>query len=98
TAVQRWMEKGMVTMRLIDADAKELNESINRNFGAVTRFVIKNILKNAPSIETKLVHSRWKTNQKLGKDYKQCACCKYDFARLYPDNFCPNCGARMDGE
>lgn len=35
---------------------------------------------------------------KIGANYLQCSCCKYDFARLYPRNFCPNCGADMRGE
>lgn len=27
-----------------------------------------------------------------------CSCCHYGFARLYPRNYCPNCGAKMDVE
>lgn len=38
-------------MRLIDADAKELNRRLNNNFGAVTRFIVKEILKDAPTID-----------------------------------------------
>lgn len=38
-------------MRLIDADAKELVNRININFGGVTRFVVKSILKDAPTID-----------------------------------------------
>lgn len=38
-------------MRLIDADAKELRQRINKNFGSVTRFIIKSILKDAPTID-----------------------------------------------
>ena len=38
-------------MRLIDADAKDLKERININFGSVTRFIVKSILKDAPTID-----------------------------------------------
>lgn len=38
-------------MRLIDADAKELKQRININFSAVARFIIKSILKDAPTID-----------------------------------------------
>jgi len=33
-----------------------------------------------------------------GKRYIQCSVCNYDYARLYPDNYCSNCGAKMDLE
>ena len=39
-------------------------------------------------------HGRWRE----GKKYLECLCCHYIFARLYPKNYCPNCGAKMDGE
>jgi hypothetical protein len=38
-------------MRLIDADAKGLQQRININFGSVTRFIVKSILKDAPTID-----------------------------------------------
>ena len=38
-------------MRLIDADAKELKQRININFGAVTRYIVKSILRDAPTID-----------------------------------------------
>lgn len=47
-------------MRLIDANAKELNQRINIQFGAVTRFIIKKLLKDAPTIDAvPVVHGRW---------------------------------------
>ena len=41
----------MNDMRLIDADAKELKQRININFGAVTRYIVKSILRDAPTID-----------------------------------------------
>lgn len=27
-----------------------------------------------------------------------CSCCLYTYARLYPRNYCPHCGAKMEKE
>ena len=92
-------------MRLIDADAKELNRRININFGGVTRFIIKSILKDAPTIEAEPVkHGRWRI---VFDDYDcemmECSCCGAEFYDGDNDtvdllhNYCPNCGAKMDG-
>lgn len=40
-------------MRLIDADA--LTKRIENNFGSVTRFIVKSIIKDAPTIEAEPV-------------------------------------------
>lgn len=88
-------------MRLIDADADNLIARINNNFGAVTRFIIKSILKDAPTIEAEPVrHGRWV--DKMVRDWHCSECGKkarFD-GYCYDDkpNYCPNCGARMDGE
>lgn len=33
-----------------------------------------------------------------GTEPVECNACNYLFARLYPQNYCPNCGAKLDGE
>lgn len=37
--------------RLIDANSEWMNDRININFGSVTRFIIKSILKDAPTVD-----------------------------------------------
>jgi hypothetical protein len=86
--------------RLIDADAKELLNRININFSGVTRFVVKSILKDAPTIDAvPVVHGRWKS----GGILNECQVCGEIYSLnggnvWKPWNYCPNCGAKMDGE
>ena len=88
-------------MRLIDADADALIARINNSFGSVTRFIIKSILKDAPTIEAEPVrYGRWE--MRGGRRY--CSVCKEracvtrdreDFWYTVGTNYCPNCGAKM---
>jgi rubrerythrin len=43
-----------------------------------------------------VVHGRWIIGK--GNKYRECSCCHYIFARLHPNNYCPNCGANMKEE
>lgn len=55
--------------------------------------------ENAPAVDAALVvHGRWEPFR--GKSYsrKECSCCGWDgqeWIKFY--NFCPNCGAKMNG-
>lgn len=87
-------------MRLIDADAKELRQRININFGSVTRFIVKSILKDAPTIEAEPVkHGRVVTStDRWHTMHQNCSECGEELEwNAYP-NYCPNCGAKMEGE
>ena len=94
-----------LTMRLIDADAPALIARINNSFGPVTRFIIKNILKNAPTIEAEPVrYGRW-IDAYCGKYANAkyiCSCCgkraHSDDWKWELSDFCPHCGAKMDKE
>ena len=68
--------------------------------------VFENILIDAPTADVVEVrHGKWKIKQDdFYCEYMMCSCCKEEF---YPDdadtvdttpNYCPNCGAKMDGE
>ena len=43
-------------------------------------------------------HGRWIVFDPKNAESKECSMCGYLFSRLYPSNYCPNCGARMDKE
>ena len=50
-------------------------------------------------------HGRWKKNwhdnNLIGHEYEECSVCGCmisDTEKFWDCNFCPNCGARMDGE
>ena len=86
-------------MRLIDADA--LREYLLANFSYCAG--IEKALANAPTIDP-VKHGRW--IMKEDKYYWWCECSecgsqpmKNRFNNLQErSNYCPNCGARMDGD
>lgn len=93
-------------MRLIDADALIENKFKND----ISYNAFKNLVKRQPSVDVQPVrHGKWeerKVSDKNCIDEWQTACCsvchKYHTTpyMYYFDNYnyCPNCGARMDGE
>ena len=92
-------------MRLIDADELK-RECIKLPRVLDDEFVIhvqmKDVTKsinNAPTIEAEPVrHGRWeKCSQYDIFDYCQCSECGY-FSFDGDTNYCPYCGAKMDGE
>ena len=89
--------------RLIDADV--LMEA-DLNFDTVDDCVMFRVaIDNAPTIEAKPVrHGRW-IEEKTGSglfDYRfrcsKCKGCTPDKAYTIAPDFCPNCGAKMDGD
>lgn len=83
-------------MRLIDADADALIVRINNSFGSVTRYIIKSILKDTPTIEAEPVrHGRWVPTPEY--DSCWCSCCKKQYTGFFASdwNYCPHCGAKM---
>lgn len=55
---------------------------------------------NAPTIEAvPVVHGSWESYP--SELYRRCSVCKREYYKLinhFAGNFCPNCGARMDGK
>ena len=88
-----------MTMRLIDAEAF-LKTEIDRCgsaplVGTCTsdNEYLSDRLKKAPTIEAKpVVHGRWK---RYGKNLGECSECGEIVS--VRSNYCPNCGAKMDG-
>ena len=96
--------------RLIDAN--ELLRDVDRYFfwaaDEVRRFI-----KAAHTVDAvKVVHGRWECtyDAKYGETDVTCSCCKiprkingcYITSTVescyFEDNYCPNCGAKMDGD
>ena len=86
-------------MRLIDAGALK-KELLRLGFFPA---IVKSAIERMPSIDAKpVVHGRWINWGKSGtptyENYGTCSVCHED-AEICTEhrNYCPNCGARMDG-
>ena len=92
----------MSEVRLIDANAL-LNKAWDAENGFGWEKVISlNDVVNAPTIDP-VKHGRWIYDGKRfesGNDWWHCSECGYSdvLNRHNLPNYCPNCGARMDGE
>ena len=61
--------------------------------------VINIILHQAPTVDAvEVVHGRWKHQYEKGMSYKVCSICGCRNGLDLKFNYCPNCGAKMDGE
>ena len=94
-------------MRLIDADALEelfrevisgiaKRPDMNRNMEHMIRAsaMVIEMIKDAPTIEPECT-GEWIYQTKFGRI--ECNVCGHVFkSYVYPRNFCPNCGARME--
>ena len=94
-------------MRLIDADEAIINFCFEWDDISPTRDEFVEFIKKQPTIEAEPVkHGRWEvsTDEWFETDVYTCSKCREDYVlvegtpkeNLY--NYCPNCGASMDGE
>lgn len=90
-------------MRPIDADKLKMalvknNVSLYEPYSALIENyeTIKRIVDAQPTLtHADLVpHGRWETEC---EPHYTCSACKHWFNLYGPTNFCPNCGAKMDG-
>ena len=91
--------------RLIDANALPISKEYcvdEAGFGATFYVVHKDAIDNAPTVDAvEVVHGRWITEYWKSGYIKRCNCslCGESPKDAYkPDNYCPNCGAKMDGD
>ena len=94
--------------RLIDANALDAKVGkLAERYAAQGRMVvaedynfIRTVLMTAPTVEAvEVVHGRW-VNPYMNRYGHPCHCCSIcGFKASYQDkNYCPNCGAKMDGD
>lgn len=96
--------------RLIDADAFVLEELYKRDeiyyrntFDSGVRRVLKEIF-TAPTVDAvEVVHGRWITERTPVETEFECSECGFllidaDSHAKMEYNYCPNCGAKMDGD
>ena len=71
----------------------------NAGMGYVVGQTLKRYVKRVPAADVAPVrHGWWKTNSDR-PDSLICSVCKcgFDMWKHDPHNYCPNCGAKMDG-
>ena len=108
-------EKGVLKMRLIDADAlldvfENKEADLREPFGnyyilGFSRDMAKALVQRQPTIESApVVHSQWDTvfyekNGTIASYSHLCPECKYFYrdTKFKGHDYCPNCGAKMDG-
>jgi len=89
-------------MRLIDADALNLEYEVDMADDWKTAHEIANIVKYAPTVDAEPVkHGKWikaDSQQYFRKHYPLFTCseCGYRKDSQKKWNYCPNCGCRMD--
>ena len=99
-------EKAASEKRLIDADAL-IHRLLNTKIVAANLFqyanAVTNMIGDAPTIEAEPVrHGYWENANGRPKTYiRKCSVCgkeAYFCGRGCSYKFCPNCGAKMEGE
>ena len=100
-------------IRLIDANAfwNRLNNTVYDLFDPESDFgyspgIIKAVLDQTKTVDAvEVVHGRWDIfDDGYGCELMCCSVCKSEFydgdndTVDQPHNYCPNCGAKMDGE
>ena len=94
----------MVTEKLISAKRLKLAIRDDLNIGGKQYALIKKYIDEATSVDAvEVVHGRWIMGiDEADYDYGVCSVCGFaereHFPTLYTPNYCPNCGAKMDGE
>lgn len=84
-------------MRLIDADAllkkKDIITINDGNRASVVGIVYEDDIEEAPTVDA-VKHGEW-----ISEKYPlvKCSICGKTMILAY-DNYCPNCGAKMDGK
>ena len=83
------------------------DKNLRRNVDSVcdgdmnrTRRAAQRAIAQLPAVDAApVVHARWIQYEPdlHGTKPLECGACHYLFARLYPRDFCPHCGAKMDG-
>lgn len=84
-------------MQLIDAD--ELKEELKDMDIVIVKHNVEDLIDEQPTVDAEPVrHGKWYTAEKYnGYLYWNCDQCHQHFTSQ-KSNFCPNCGAKMDGE
>ena len=60
--------------------------------------IVKDITSIPAADVAEVRHGRWIVFDSENPESKECTACGYLFSRIHPSNYCPYCGALMDGK
>jgi len=81
-----------------DASYNERNPMAKWDSGLWIRYkLFENTIDEAPTIEPKSGEWIFVESKISDRKLKKCSVCGLRYVSLKPDNYCPNCGARMKG-
>lgn len=86
--------------RLIDANTFTWSMALNDNDEPFL-YVTADYIDKCPTVDAvEVVHGRWIHKNTCGPNTEKfhCSVCDKTPRSLYPEKFCPNCGAKMDGD
>lgn len=92
--------KDLISREALLKNAQRMTEYDEAGWGVPVRVVKVEHIENAPAVDAvEVKHGRWERGNKF-KPYCT-ACGKDPLSAIIPEgnlSYCPNCGARMDGE
>ena len=93
----------MTKKRLIDAnDLWSDIMMLPHNGDMISSEEVEQAIMDAPTVDAvEVVHGQFELIEKAGLDYWCCSACQAIIATHWFDlkhNYCPNCGAKMDGD
>lgn len=83
------------------------DERVDRNYGDVSPESVIRVIESIPAVDAvPVVHGRWSEKRWMTDDdwgvinhrAIVCSACKGEIAEGEQTRYCPNCGAKMDGE
>lgn len=87
-----------VVLKYLKSRKAHFVDDIGKGWGAGIDVAIEGI-ENLPAADVAPVrHGRWIVFDSENPESKECTACGYLFSRIHPSNYCPYCGALMDGK
>ncbi len=94
--MDEYISKHEAYTQMKDLEAAYIYPPVKEAYGTAARRI-----DQMPSVDVQPVkHGRWiwDSSPEFGNPYGSYVCSECDERQAYKENYCPNCGARMDGD